>query len=135
MSVLPFEDNDAPFTEAERVPFQEIPTEPYDEEVTDEEDYVSDDHPIEIASDSNAALSMTDDESESTNPQKVDDALQDIIGGLKKAAAGFEELRSLVPTLPTTKIPKLLETVPLPYVQSLTKPMVQAIKSLGERRW
>ena len=33
-----------------------------------------------------------------------------------------------------TEIPKLLETVPLPYVQPLTKPMVQAIKSLGEAK-
>ena len=77
---------------------------------------------------------MTDDEFEATNPQKVDGALQDIIGGLKKAAGGFEELRSLVPTLPVTEIPKLLETIPLPYIQPLTKPMVQAIKSLGEMK-
>ena len=132
-SVLPFEDDHAPlFTDAERVPFHEIPRGPYDEEATDEEDYVSDNHPISIDSDSSAALSMTDDEFEATNPQKVDDALQDIIQGLKKAAGGFEELRSLVPSLPVTEIPKLLETVPLPYIQPLTKPMVQAIKSLGE---
>ena len=134
-SVLPFEDDDAPlFTDTERVPFHKIPREPYDEEATDEEDYVSDDHPIEIDSDSSAALSMTDDEFETTNPQKVDDALQDIIKGLKKAAGGFEELRSLVPSLPVTEIPKLLEMVPLPYIQPLTKPMVQAIKSLGEAK-
>ena len=61
-SVLPFEDDDAPhFTNAERVPFHETPRGPYNEEVTDEEDYVPDDHPIEIDSDSSAALSMTDD--------------------------------------------------------------------------
>ena len=135
MSVLPFEDDDAPhFTDAERVPFCEISRGPYDEEATDEEDYVSDDHPIEIDSDSSAALSMIDDEFEAKNPQKVDDALQDIIKGLKKAANGFEELRSLVPSIPVTEIPKLLETVPLPYVQPLTKPMVQAIKSLREAK-
>ena len=134
-SVLPFEDDNAPhFTDTERVPFCEISRGPYDEEATDEEDYVSDDHPIEIDSDSSAALSMTDDEFEATNPQKVDDALQDIVEGLKKAANGFEELRSLVPSIPVTEIPKLLETVPLPYVQPLTKPMVQAIKSLGEAK-
>ena len=114
-SVLPFEDDDAPhFTNAERVPFHEISRGPYDEEGTDEEDYVSDDHPIEIDSDSSAALSMTDDEFEATNPQKVDDALQDIVKGLKKAANSFGELRSLVPSIPVTEIPKLLETVPLP---------------------
>ena len=83
-----------------------------------------DDHPIEIDSDSSAALSMTDDKFEATNPHKVDDALQDIVEGLKKAANGFEELRSLVPSIPVTEIPKLLETVPLPYVQPLTKLMV-----------
>ena len=94
-SVLPFEDDDAPlFTDTERVTFHKIPRAPYDEEVTDEEDYVSDDHPIEIDSDSSAALSMTDDKFEATNPQKVDDTLQDIIEGLKKAAGSFEELRT-----------------------------------------
>ena len=66
------------------MPFHETTRGPYDEEVTDE-DYVSDDHPIEIDSDSSAALSMTDDEFEATNPQKVDDALRDIVEGLKKA--------------------------------------------------
>ena len=134
-SVLPFEDDDAPhFTNTERVPFRETTRDPYDEEVTDEENYVSDDHPIEIDSDSSVALSMTDDEFEATNPHKVDDALQDIIEGLKKAANGFEELRSLVPSIPVTEIPKLLKTVPLPYVQPLTKSMVHAIKSLGEAK-
>ena len=134
-SVLPFEDDDAPhFTDAERVPFHETPRGSYNEEVTDEEDYVSDDHPIEIYSDSSAALSMTDDEFEAASPHKVDDALQDIVEGLKKAASGFEKLRDLVPSLPVTEIPKLLETVPLPYVQPLTKPMVHAIKSLGDAK-
>ena len=134
-SVLPFEDDDAPhFTDAERVPFHETPRGPYNEEVTDEEDYVSDDHPIEIDTGSSAALSMTDDEFEATSPHKVDDTLQDIVEGLKKAASGFEKLRDLVPSLPVTEIPKLLETVPLPYVQPLTKPMVHAIKNLGEAK-
>ena len=132
-SVLPFDNDDAPHvTDTERVPFCETTRGPYDKEVTDEEDYVSDDHPIEIDSYSSAALSMTDDEFEATNPQKVDNALQDIVEGLKKAANSFEELRSLVPSIPVTEIPKLLETVPLPYIQPLTKPMVQAIKILGE---
>ena len=36
------------FTDAERVPFRETTRGPYDAEVTDEEDYVSDDHPIVI---------------------------------------------------------------------------------------
>ena len=132
-SVLPFEDDDAPhLTNTERVPFHETTRGPYDEEVTDEEDYISDDHPIEIDSDSSAALSMTDDEFEATNPHQIDDALQDIVEGLKKAANGFEELRGLIPSLPVTDIPKLLKTVPLSYVQPLTKLMVHAIKSLGE---
>ena len=116
------------------MPFHETSRGPYDKEATDEEDYVSDDHPIEIDSDSSAALSMTDDELEATNPQKVDDTVQDIVEGLKKAANGFEELRNLVPSIPVTEIPKLLKTVPLPYVQPLTKLMVQAIKSLGEAK-
>ena len=61
------------------MPFRETIRGLYDEEVTDEEDYLSDDHPIEINSDSSAALSMADDEFEATNPHKIDDALHDII--------------------------------------------------------
>ena len=102
--------------------------------VTDEEDYVSGDLLIEIDSDSSAALLMTDDKFEATNPHKVDDALQDIVEGLKKTASGFEKLRDLVLSLPVTEIPKLLETEPLPYVQPLTKLMVHAIKCLGEAK-
>ena len=128
-SVLAFEDDDVPhFTDAERVPFHETTR------VTDEEDYVSDDLPIEIDSDSSVALSMTDDKFEATNPHKVNDTLQDIVEGLKKTASGFEKLRDLVPSLPVTEIPKLLETVPLSYAQPLTKLMVHAIKSLGEAK-
>ena len=78
------------FSLMQRVPFCEIPRGSYDEEATDEEDYISDDHPIEIDSDSSAALSMTDDEFEATNPQKVDDTLPDIIKGLKKAAGSLK---------------------------------------------
>ena len=87
-SVLPFEDDDAPhFTDTERVPFRETPRGPYNEEVTDEEDYVADGHPIDIDTDSSAALSMTDDEFEATSPHKIDDTLQDIIEGLKRTQA------------------------------------------------
>ena len=95
---------------------------------------VSDGHPIDIDTDSSAALSMTDDEFEATSPHKIDDTLQDIIEGLKRATSSFEKLRDLVPSLPVMEIPKLLETVPLPYVQPLTKPMVHAIKNLGEAK-
>ena len=35
---------------------------------------------------------MTDNKFEATSPHKIDDALQDIVEGLKKAAHGFEEL-------------------------------------------
>ena len=87
------------------MPFRETTRGPYDEEVTDE-DYLSDDHPIEIDSDSGVALLMTDDEFEATNPHKIDDALQDIIEGLKKAASGFEELRGLVPSPSSNRNPQ-----------------------------
>ena len=73
------------------MPFRETPRGPYNEEVTDDEDYVSDGHPIDIDTDSSAALSMTDDEFEATSPHKVDDTLQDIVEGLKRAASGFEK--------------------------------------------
>ena len=65
------------------------------EEETDDESYVEDGIPIEIDSDSSAALSMTDDDFETMDPIKIDQALH-------QAANGYDKLRSLLPTIPVT---------------------------------
>ena len=62
-----------------------------------------------------------------------DTSLVKITTGLKQAAEGFEELRKMLPNIPVTDIPKLVE-VPLPYLTPMSKALVQALQSVGEEK-
>ena len=104
------------------------------EEVTDDEDCKDNDDVISIESDSSAVESMLDDNFETTNPLMFDASLVKITTGLKQAAEDFEELRMLLPNIPVTDIPKLVEEVPLPYLTLMSKALVQALQSVGEER-
>ena len=104
------------------------------EEVTDDEDYKDDDEVISIESDSSTVESRLDDDFETTNPLMFDASLVKITTGLKQAAEGFEELRMLLPNIPMTDVPKLVEEVPLPYLTPMSKALVQALQSVGEER-
>ena len=66
------------FTDEEPVPYADEPYKSKSEEETDDDSYLEDDIPIEVDSDSSAALSMTDDDFETTDPTKIDQALQQI---------------------------------------------------------
>ena len=135
-TVIPFEKHpgEVSFTDAERVPFHTTPPVEYMEEVTDDEDYKDDDEVISIESDSSAVESMLDDNFETTNPLMFNTSLVKITTGLKQAAEGFEELQMLLPNIPVTDIPKLVEEVPLPYLTPMSKALVQALQSVGEER-
>ena len=104
------------------------------EEVKDDKDYKDDDEVISIESDSSTVESMLDDDFETTNPLMFDASLVKIPTGLKQAAEGFEELRMLLPNIPITEIPKLVEEVPLPYLTPMSKALVQTLQSVGEER-
>ena len=134
-TIIPFERHpgEVIFTDAERVPFRTTPPVEYVEEVTDNEDY-KDDEVISIESNSSAAESMLDDDFETTNPLMFDASLVKITTRLKQAAEGFEELRKLLPNIPVTEIPKLIEEVPLPYLTPMSKALVQALQSVREER-
>ena len=67
------------FTDEERVPYADKPYKSKSEEETNDDSYLEDDIPIEVDSDSSAALSMTDDDFETTDPTKIDRALQQIV--------------------------------------------------------
>ena len=135
-TIIPFERHpgEVIFTDAERVPFDTTPPVEYVEEVTDDEDYKEDDEVISIESDSSAVESMLDDDFETTNPLMFDASLVKITTRLKQAAEGFKELRKLLPNIPVTDIPKLVEEVPLPYLTPMSKVLVQALQSVGEKR-
>ena len=40
----------------------------------------------------------------------------------------------MLPSIPVTDIPKLVEKVPLPYLTPMSKAMVQALQSVGEEK-
>ena len=135
-TIIPFERHpgEVIFTDAERVPFRTTPPVEYVEEVTDDEDYKEDDEVISIESDSSAVESMLDDDFETTNPLVFNASLVKITTRLKQAAEGFKELWKLLPNIPVTDIPKLIEEVPLPYLTLMSKVLVQALQSVGEER-
>ena len=120
------------FTDKECVPYADDPYEPKIEEETDDDDYVDDDISIEVDSDSSAALSMLDENFEDTNPSKIDEALQQIVEGLRQAADGFEALKDLLPTIPVTDVAKIVQVAPTPYLQPMSKVAIQASQTLRE---
>ena len=67
-------------------------------------------------------------------PLMFDASLMKITARLKQAAEGFEELCKMLPSVPVTDIPKLIEETPLPYLTPLSKEMVQVLQSVGEER-
>ena len=120
------------FTDEEHVPYADHPYEPKIEKETDDDDYVDDDVSIEVDSDSSDALSMLDENFEDTDPLKIDDALQQIVKGLRQAADGFEALKDLLPTVPVTDVAKIVQVAPTPYLQPMSKATIQALQTLGE---
>ena len=133
---VPFElDSDKEFfffTNEERVPYADRPYEPKVEEETDDDDYIDDDVSLEVDSDSSDALSMLDENFKDTDPLKIDDALQQIVKGLRQAADGFEMLKDLLPTVPVTDVAKIVQVAPTPYLQLMSKAAIQALQTLGE---
>ena len=118
------------FTDEEHVLYADHPYEPKIEEETDDDDYVNDD--IEVDSNSSAALSMFDENFENTDPSKIDEALQQIIKGLRQVADGYEGLKDLLPTTPVTDVAKIVQVAPTPYLQPMSKAAIQALQTLGE---
>ena len=109
------------FTDEEWVPVADQWYEFKSEEETDDESYVEDNIPIEIDSDFSAALSMTDDDFKTTDPIKIDQALQEITKGLHQAADGYETLRNILPTIPVTEVTEVVQAAPTPYLQPMSK--------------
>ena len=93
---------------------------------------MDDDIPIEVDSDSSAALSMLDKNFENTDPSKIDEALQQIVKGLRQVADGYEALKDLLPTIPVTDAAKIVQVAPTPYLQPMSKATIQALQTLRE---
>ena len=78
---------------------------------------------------------MLDEDFETTDPMIFVASLVKITTGLKQEAEGLEELRNIIPTVPVTDIPKLIEQTPLLYLTPLSKEMVRALQSVGEDKF
>ena len=120
------------FTDEKQVPYADQLYESKSEEQTDDDSYLEDDIPIEVDSDSSAALSMTDDDFETTDPMKIDQALQQIVQGLRQATDGYEILRDILPTVLVTDVVGIVQIAPTPYLQPMIKAAIQALQTLGE---
>ena len=116
----------------ECVPYADQPYESKSKEETDNGSYLEDNIPIEVDSDSSAALSMTDDDFKTTDPIKIDQALQQIVQGLRQAADGYETLRDLLPTVPVTDVAGIVQIAPTLYLQPMSKATIQTLQTLGE---
>ena len=75
---------------------------------------------------------MLDGNFEDMDPVILDDALQQIVTGLRQAADGFEALKDLLPTVPVTDVVKIVQAAPTPYLQPMSKAAIQALQTLGE---
>ena len=75
---------------------------------------------------------MTDDDFKTTDPMKIDQALQQIIQGLCQAADGYETLRDLFPTVPVTDVVGIVQIATTPYLQPMSKAAIKALQTLGE---
>ena len=117
------------FEDDEQVPYRETDSVEYYEEATDHKEYKNDDEALSVQSDSSAALSMLDEDFEDTDPVKLDNSLQKITAGLQQAAEGYKELRQMMPSLPVTEVPKLIEETLLPYLTPFSREMIQERKS------
>ena len=116
------------------MPYRE--TDPVDimKKDTDDEDYKNDDKALSVESDSSAALNMLDEDFEDTDPVKLDNLLQKITAGLQQVAEGYKELKQMLPSLPVTEVPKLIEETLLPYLTPLSREIIQALQSVGEEK-
>ena len=63
---------------------------------------------------------------------KIDQALQQIVQGLRQAADGYETLRDILPTVPVTDVAGIVQIAPTPYLQPMSKATIQALQILGE---
>ena len=114
------------------MPYADQPYESKSEEEMDNDSYLEDDIPIEVDSDSSAALSITDEDFETTDPVKIDQALQLIVQGLCQAADGYETLRNILPTVLVTDVAGIVQIAPTPYLQPMSNATIQALQTLDE---
>ena len=64
---------------------------------------------------------------------EFNEVLENISVGLKQAAQGYDNLRTLLPQLPVHAVPKLVETVPAIYTQPLPAPLISMLTEMGPK--
>ena len=108
------------------------PTKSYSEYETDDSEYMADDVKIETEPDSDEAIEFVDDTLTTYNIETLDAALMKIHDGLSIATSGYEDVRQALPMMNPVEVPQILEQVPLPRIEGVTKNMKTLLEKLPE---
>ena len=98
----------------------------------DDTDYISDDKVAGEETDSSAAESMVE-ELTKVDVQEFDQVLENISAGLKQAAEGYDNLRTLLQQLPVHEVPKFVEIIPAVYTQPMPVPLISMLTEMGPK--
>ena len=104
----------------------------YSEEETDGVEYVSDEKPDKMETDSSAAESM-EEELTKVDVQEFNTVLETISSGLKQAAEGYDNLQTLLPRLPVHKVLQVAETIPAIYTKPLPPQLISMLTEMGPK--
>ena len=108
------------------------PTKSYSEYETDDSKYVADNIKIETEPDSDEAIEFVDDTLTTYNIETLDAALMKIHNGLSIATSGYEDVCQALPMMNPVEVPQILEQVPLPRIEGVTKNMKTLLEKLPE---
>ena len=93
---------------------------------------MADDVKIETEPDSDEAIEFVDDTLTTYNIETLDAALMKIHDGLSIATSGYEDVCQALPMMNPVEVPQILEQVPLPRIEGVTKNMKTLLEKLPE---
>ena len=108
------------------------PANSYSEYETDNSQYIPDHIKIDTESDSDDAVDFVDNTLTAYSIETLDAALMKIRDGLSITASGYEEVHQALPTMNPVEVPQILEQVPLPRIEGVTKHMKTLLEKMPE---
>ena len=108
------------------------PANSYSEYETDDSQYLADDVKIVTETDSNDADELVDNTLTSYSIETLDAALMKIRDGLSIAAMGYKEIRQALPNINPIEVPQIMEQVPLPQIEGISRNMKTLLEKMPE---
>ena len=108
------------------------PANSYSKYETDDSQYLADDVKIVRETDSNEAEEFVDNTITSYSIETLDAALMKIRDGLSIAAMGYEEIRQALLSINPIEVPQIIEQVPLPRIEGISKSMKTLLEKMPE---